>query len=121
MLNQQIRPTSSEIEHIVQEIEMDESRFDRELRSVSRQKIILPVSIRSLNGTARVEGFTRNLSGAGVSLISDRSFREGTVARLQIHTQNRSTAEIIGECKWCRPYAHRTFICGWHFLRIASE
>ncbi len=121
MLSHQTNHSSREIAELIHQIELDESRFERELRSVSRQKIILPVQLKSMNGAASLRVYSRNMSEAGVSLISERPFAEGAVARLQIDSPNRSTPEIIAECKWCRPFSRGTFISGWHFLRLSGE
>lgn len=121
MLSHQTNHSSREVANLIHEIELDESRFERELRSLPRQKIILPVFLKSMNGAAVLRVFSRNLSEAGMSLISERSFQEGSLARLQFVTQRGASQEIIAECKWCRSFAGDCYISGWHFLRLATE
>ncbi len=107
-----------DVERLIREVSLENNRFERELRSVQREKIVLPLSMKFLNGEEEIHGFTRNLSAAGACIICQRYFEERTLCKLMIHRLKKSESEVIAECRWCKEFGPDFWMSGWQFLRI---
>ena len=121
MLNTQTSYNCPNIERLIREIEADDDRYDRELRSANRKRIVLPLEIRSMNGKATVKAFSRNLSSAGICLIADRQFQRQTLAKITLFRINRSATALIAESKWCQSFGRDYWISGWQFLQMGNR
>jgi hypothetical protein len=121
MLIKQSQFVPPEIERMIKEIQTEDSRFDRELRSAHREKIVLPVTIKSLDGKELIECTSRNISSTGICLLSTTKFESDTQWLLQINRLNEKTSEVMATCKWSREFGRAHSISGWQFIRMTRN
>ena len=98
---------------IIAEIKSEGAKFDRELRSVHREKIALPVDVIA-NESEISYGFTRNISEKGVCVVSVQQF-ELSKATLCLYRLGNRPARVLAECRWNRAYGSRYWLSGWQF------
>lgn len=110
--------SNPDVERLIKQIDIEHSRYERDLRSIQREKIVLPVEMKFMNGDPDVFAITRNLSPAGVCIIANEPFGERMLSKMRLHRLNDSKSEIIAECKWCRPFGTGFWMSGWQFLRV---
>lgn len=107
------------IAELIRAINSEQKSFDRNLRSVPREKLVLPVALRLNNCTTYVHGFTRNLSPNGMCVISDRPFRQDSHCRVVIHRlDSENENELLAQCRWCKPFGVGYWVTGWQFLTV---
>jgi c-di-GMP-binding flagellar brake protein YcgR len=107
---------SSIIETLIKQIKEEESRFDFDMRSAKREKIFLPVDIRSLESNSEVRGFSRDISTGGVCLVSEVAIPIGSCRLLRFLRHNSTTCEITANCKWAKSLGHGYTLSGWEFV-----
>ena len=122
MLKSVGRAPSSEIESIVQDLLREDSDYDRhENRSAHREHLVRSVVIDVRRpDPIQVTGFSRNISGSGIGLITQLEILPGSVAVLTIEPLRGMTHRILSECKWCKKYGSRWFISGWQFMAATT-
>ena len=108
-----------QIERMIQDILKEDARFERDLRSVHRERLVCPVEIK-LDGLAeKLSAFSRNISSKGVSLVTDFAIEERANATLEIHRLNEKGGnKIVAECRWCKPFGDKYWISGWQFKHV---
>ena len=110
-----------EIKRVVDDILLENSRYKRELRSFQREDLVCPVIVsfaESLNMEAQ-HGVSRNISAAGISIISSVEFAERLQGIMDIYRLKKTpSAKIIAECRWCKPFGEMYWMSGWRFLRL---
>ena len=89
-----------------------------ETRSVHRDHLVrhLRLAIRGTEQT--LEGFSRNISVAGIGIITDQAIASGATAKMEIERLKGDPVKIIAECRWCKSYGESWFISGWQFRGI---
>lgn len=115
------RYVSPEIERLISEILKDDHRFERELRSVHRERLVCPVEIWLDDESEPVDAFSRNISTMGIALISDRPVEEKLRATLEIYRRTTVASRIVSECRWCKPFGKKFWVSGWQFSCIARK
>lgn len=123
MLNHQA-DTRPEIESLIDEIIRENARYKRELRSFHREPLVCPVIISFDDEESEEQHcVSRNISPAGISLISSFEFKQGVVAPLEIYrlTKLKSTPRIVAECRWSKPFGEEYWMSGWQFLRLQKN
>ncbi len=118
MLTNASRYVSPEVERLITEVIVEDSRYDRELRSLHREKLVLPVNIKFMNGAPAVSAFSRNLSVSGTCLITRQPIEIQMLAMIQIYRLESSASQVVGDCKWCKPFGPDYWMSGWQFLRL---
>ena len=114
MLGKLSRFASPEIEHLLKKLEADETTYDNEMRSLDREKLVLPVELSTTDGELEVHAFSRNLSPGGTSLITPQPFSHGENMNLVLNLHNllsRHTAE----CCWSQRFGQAYWTSGWKF------
>ena len=108
------------VECLLSEIQVEQTRFDRDLRSAKREKVALPVSIRYENRceNERISGVTRDLSSSGACIIAEREFHEHDKASIEIYRLNGDPKSILSECRWCKPFGGHFWLSGWQFVTV---
>ena len=96
----------------------DDARFERELRSVHRERLVCPVEITFGEDSEAIQAFSRNLSCEGVALITDRPFEERMIATMSIYRTAKVGARVVADCRWCKPFGERYWISGWQFSHV---
>jgi len=109
-----------EIAKIVKGLLKEDADHDRrENRSVHRENMLRAVSIdvRQPKKLA-LQGFSRNISGAGMGLITNEQIPENSIAILSSEPLKDRPYKIMSECRWCKPYGKNWFVSGWLFRTV---
>jgi len=111
-----------EIKRLVDQILKENSRYERELRSLHRDFLVCPVDVSFLDeNLEQQQCFSRNISAAGISLISSFEFTKEVVAYLNLHRPCKSREQkIVAECRWCKPFGEDYWMSGWQFMRLKN-
>lgn len=113
-----------EIERLVGEILKENSRYDRELRSLHRDFLVCPVDVSFSDENLEMQHcMSRNISAAGISLISSFEFTKEMVVYMNLHRPcKKKTREqrIVAECRWCKPFGEIHWMSGWQFMRLKN-
>ncbi len=109
---------SSQIAKLINDIQSETIRFDRDLRSSHREKITLPVEVR-ISDDEIITGFTRNISATGVCLLTCSEIEQGINAVIEIYRLKDPMSRILSEVRWSKPFGDRFWISGWQFKGIA--
>ena len=109
-----------EIQRHIQEILLENTRYKRELRSFHREVLVCPVLLQLQDVEADEQHcVSRNISPAGISLISSIEFDEYQVATLELYRLTPAPRKgILAECRWCKPFGEMYWMSGWQFLRL---
>ncbi|MEQ1904543.1 MAG: PilZ domain-containing protein [Pirellulaceae bacterium] len=122
MLSDSQRAPSPEIELIVSKIEAENVRYNsNERRSAHRTPLARPVTVHCAQTGEAISVFSQNISGSGISLVSQKEFKEGQMAVLQIHSLEGTHYNLLSVCRWCRSYGKGWFISGWMFQAVARR
>ncbi len=122
MLSDSHRGASPEIELIVSKIESENIRYHaNERRSAHRTPLALPVGVQFAETDGAISAFSQNISGAGISLVTQTEFKEGQMAVLNIHSLEGTAYHLLSKCRWCRCYGKGWFISGWTFQAVSRR
>ena len=121
MLTSTSQYVSPEVERLINQVIVDDARYDRDLRSVHREKVVLPVNLKFMNGLPSISAFSRNLSVSGACLITRQLIELDTTVMLQIYRLDGRTSQVVAECKWCKPFGQEYWMSGWQFLRLPKN
>ena len=118
MLRTAQRAPSAEVQSIVEALLHEDSQYDRhENRSTHREHLVRAVAIEVRRPEpAEFTAFSRNISVAGVGLITDQEIVDNSVAVLAIEALDGRVQRIMAECRWCKTYGKNWFISGWQFM-----
>ena len=95
----------------------EDHSVEAEQRNSDRLQAAVPVGIYLLGKTRRIPGFTRNLSHAGLSLISKVETQPNQVADLEIMRLNGESGRVEGRCRWVKQYGEDHWVSGWQFTQ----
>lgn len=112
---------SQQISRMIKQIRIEESAFDFDMRSSNREKIFLPVDIKSLSSLTTVRGFSRNISATGVCLVSEDPVDIGEVSLLRFLRRNMGTCELMAQCRWAKFLGHGYTMSGWQFTEAVCN
>ena len=119
MLRSEAGRSNPDIERAIKDLLAEDANFDRnENRSAHREHLVrhLRVEIRELEQV--IDAVSRNISVAGIGIITDQDIASGTIAVLGIERLKGPTTKIIAECRWSRNYGENWFISGWKFQNL---
>ena len=91
-------------------------RYDA--RSADRKRFSIPVVVRQKGKLPKINGFTRNISGEGVNIISSRPIRENSFCLIEFIRNNGERCEAIAKCVWTRKFGDSHWTTGWQFPRL---
>lgn len=111
---------SKQVEHLINQINAEGSRYDRELRSVHREKVIIPAEIEFESGET-LTAFTRNLSAHGVCLISCKEIQPEFQTTLKLYRLSEPPSSIFAECRWSKAFGDQYWVSGWKFLQLKRD
>ena len=103
---------SPEVERILNEIRVGESRFNDELRRSNREDAVLPVQVRSEDATG-CWAFSKNVSEHGICLITPQTFQASDSTELQFCGLRYELDMMRATCSWSRPFCNSYRISGW--------
>lgn len=108
-----------EIERVVKDLLASDTSFDRnEARSVHRDHLVRHLRLEIRETEQTLDAFSRNISAAGIGIITDQAIASGAIAVMEIERLKGAPAKIIAECRWCKSYGENWFISGWQFRSI---
>lgn len=109
---------SKEVEDLVRDLLREDANYDRvENRSSHREHLVLPIELK-IRGGETTQGFSRNISAAGIGLITQNPINERAVGILKIERLKGLPSQILAECRWCRAYSKNWHISGWQFINV---
>ncbi len=110
---------SDDIDAMVEGLLREDRDYERtEHRAVNRQSLVLSVLITRGSSPEPIEAFSRNISRAGIGLITDELMPERSTATLTIQRLDGTSIKVLAECRWCKPYGKKWKISGWQFLNL---
>lgn len=108
-----------DVENAVQDLLDEDTFYDRtENRSSCREHLVRPVELQIRGSQDKITAFSRNVSGAGISLITKQEMAERSTAVLVVETLQNGPVKFLAQCRWCRPYGRGWRISGWQFVNI---
>jgi len=121
MLKQHISgPVPPEIERAIKDILKEDARYVlTEMRSRHRENLVVPVRIVMKDECVEL-GFSRNISTAGICLITPQPITVGVLAELELYRLQGTPMTISSDARWCRPFGLDYFMSGWKFLSISK-
>ncbi len=112
-------PAKPDIQRAIDGILKEDSNFDRnENRSAHRENLVRPVEIEIRETETTVSGFSRNVSGSGIGIITKEPIDEKAIGVIKIAGLSNNDLTILSECRWCKPYGEGWFISGWQFINL---
>lgn len=96
----------------------NQSELLSERRSVERKPFVRPVTIRAGRDRDLVAfAFSRDISPVGIGLISQVSWKERTLARIEVLSTERSECyAVVAEVRWTKAFGDNWFYTGWKFV-----
>lgn len=120
MLRGSTHAASPELQYLVEQI-LDEETRGRigERRDSSRQQFCRPLLIQPRdNQECTINALSRDISGAGIGVISIDGFEPGSMARIEISRHQGLPSVVLAECRWCDPFGTGWYLSGWNFVAI---
>lgn len=112
---------SPQVQQLIRQINAEGTRFDRELRSAHREKMIIPADVVFDSGHT-VTGFTRNLSAQGACLLTCEEIEDKVKAVLKLYrVAHPPSSSVFAECRWTKKYCDGFWVSGWQFLQVKPE
>ena len=112
MLGNLSRFAGPEIERLLNKLQADEKNYNAELRSLDREKMVLPIQLSASDVEFSVQAFSRNISPGGVNLITPRPFTAGSLATMDVSFRE-SSMKYVAECRWCGKFGGSYWTSGW--------
>lgn len=102
----------------IQAIKETDATVVYDARSLDRKKFAMPVVIRQKGKHPRVHGFTRNISGEGVNIVSSQPIKKNSFCLLEFVRDSGQRCEAVAECVWTMRYGDSHWMSGWQFPRL---
>jgi hypothetical protein len=114
---------NADVNRMIQDIILENSRYKRELRTFHREVLVCPVLIKFFDDQPDQHCVSRNISPAGISLISAIPFVEHVTAKMEIYRLKSAAScrDIVAECRWCKPFGPEYWMSGWQFVKVSFE
>jgi hypothetical protein len=107
------------IEVSVKELLIEDAIFDQsERRTIHREYLVRPVLLELRDSDHKIEGFTRNISYLGVSIVTRIPILPQTIAKILVYRLNTSPGLFLAECRWTSPFGEDWNVTGWNFLNV---
>lgn len=108
-----------DVECAVREMLEEDAFYDRcENRSSHRENLVRPVQLQVRGSSHVLTAFSRNVSAAGIGLITDTNLPERSIATLSIESLKNGPVKFLAECRWSRPFGPNWRISGWQFINL---
>lgn len=123
MLDELPRARTPDLERVFKALSTEEQqRVQDDRRAVGRMPFVRPTVIKSHSTNSRpVESFSRNLSPAGIGIVSKEPFKLGDVGTIEIHRFRQSPVIVLAECRWCDSFGSTWYFSGWVFLSTVRD
>lgn len=118
-----LSPVQSEMQVLVGELLVENSRYRRELRSFHRDAFVTPIVITYCDApNEHLHCVSRNVSPAGISLISSFDARVNMTATLELYrVYDEAPTLVMAECRWSLPFGPKYWTSGWQFIRVLRK
>jgi hypothetical protein len=111
-------PVPQDVELAVKELLREDTRYTlTEMRSRYRENLVVPVKLFYRNGEPEM-GFSKNVSEAGICVITQNAVPENEILDLEIYRLYGSPIRITSDARWCRPFGQCYYMSGWKFLHL---
>ena len=108
-----------DIQRAVDSILCEDSTYDRnDNRSAHRENLVRGVIIEMRDSKFVMQGFSRNVSGSGMGIITSQPVCENAFAVLSIASLAGEDTRILAECRWCKSYGKGWCLSGWQFVSM---
>lgn len=107
------RFASPEIERLLKKLEAAEENYNTNLRSVEREKRVLPIHILDSDGVARSIGYTRDISANGVGMVTPKRLENGAEMTVELKLPEEKSAGYLATCRWTEALGDSFFASGW--------
>ena len=119
MLRNSDASAKPEVQRAINKMLMADANFDRyENRSAHRENLVRAVQIEIRESKEIVHSFSRNISGAGIGLITHEQLESNVIAVLSIASLEGEDTQILAQCRWCKPFGAKWFLSGWQFIGL---
>lgn len=113
-----VGPVPHDVELVIKELLRDDARYTlTEMRSRYRENLVVPVKVWFKNGESEM-GFSRNISEAGICVITQKLIVENEILDLEIYKLNGTPVRITSDARWCRPFGQSYYMSGWKFMHL---
>ncbi len=99
----------------------DNQYFLSERRSLHRETLVRPVELAHHLQNAEVQviyGITRNISPAGVCILTLKPIQQEQLMTIKIYRLNGSPVTFLADCRWSKPFTEIGFMSGWEFRQL---
>jgi len=122
MINRGMQASNPKVESLIQELLIEDTRYDQELRSAHRENLVFPVSINLKGKDQAIAGFSRNVSVSGICILCDTEIATGERAVIEIYRLHKpEPSRILAECRWCKPFGDEYYASGWQFSNLVRS
>lgn len=114
-------PVPHDIDLAIKELLREDARYTlTEMRSRYRENLVVPVKLFYRTGEPEM-GFSKNISEAGICVITQQPVKENEVIDLEIYRLYGSPIRITSDARWCRPFGQSYFMSGWKFMHLRKS
>jgi len=122
MLRKNDLPAKPDVQRAVDQMLKSDANFDRyENRSAHRKHLVRAVEIEFRETDMIVHAFSRNISAAGMGVVSLEQIETDALAVLKIASLEGEDTQILSECRWCKPFGPKWFLSGWQFIGLKKR
>ncbi|WP_372898562.1 PilZ domain-containing protein [Stieleria sp.] len=108
-----------DVENAIRDLLEEDAFYDRiENRSSHREHLVRPVALLIRGAQQEIMAFSRNVSAAGIGLITQNEIPERSTAVLTIESLKGGPIKMLAQCRWCRAYGPNWRISGWQFINM---
>ena len=112
-------PAKPDLKRAIDKILLEDTNFDRyENRSVHRESLVRAVQVQFRDSDEVVQAFSRNISAAGIGLITHEELQADSIAVLSIASLDGDDTPVLAECRWCKPFGVKWYFSGWQFIGL---
>lgn len=122
MLRNSVGGGCPELEIYVKQLLVEDALFEQqERRSVHREFLVRPVLLELRDSDIRVEGFSRNISFLGLSVVTRQPILPQSIAKISVYRLNSGPSLFLAECRWTSPFGEDWNVTGWTFLNVSPQ
>lgn len=122
MLKDSLSAVCPELEVSVKQLLIEDALFEQnERRTVHREFLVRPALLELRDCQKTFEGFTRNISYLGVSVVTRQPILPQAIAKIQIYRLNSAPSIFLAECRWTSPFGDDWNVTGWNFLNVDTN
>ncbi|MBX3421933.1 MAG: PilZ domain-containing protein [Pirellulaceae bacterium] len=122
MLRDSFASTNCDVELAVKQLVIEDYHYDlTERRSCHRQVLVRPVSILVEDSQLTIAAISRNISSAGICLLTKQEISRDCAAKLSIHSLSETPQAFLANCRWCSTFGTGWYLSGWSFVNLVRR